>query len=274
MSPKVSVIIPTYNRASLLPRAIDSVIGQSFQNFEVIIVDDGSTDGTADLLKSYANKSGVRVFTTSNKGVSAARNLGIGQAKADWVAFLDSDDEWLPSKLEIQNQWVKDNPSIDLVHGEEIWIRNGVRVNPMNKHQKSGGDVFSDAVRLCCISPSTVMLKKSLFQEVGLFREDYPVCEDYDLWLKITAHKLVGFVEDSLIKKYGGHEDQLSRKFFAMDYWRIKSLDDLLRRGNLSEEKAKVARSELAKKAKILLKGYRKHQNLSQYQEIFNYLIN
>ena len=272
MSPEVSVIIPTYNRAPVLERAIGSVLGQSFRNFELIVVDDGSTDGTQDVLNSLGREHSFHCIRQINQGVSAARNHGIRVARGKWLAFLDSDDEWLPQKLEFQLEKSLEDSQCPLIHGEEIWIRDGVRVNPMKKHQKKGGDVFKDAVRLCCISPSTVMLKKDLIAEVGFFREDFPVCEDYDLWLRILSHHKVSFVNKFLIKKYGGHEDQLSRKYRAMDYWRILSLHSVLQDEKLCLDNRHFAQVELKKKANILLKGYRKHQNLIYYDEIFKIL--
>lgn len=271
MTPKISVIIPSYNRASVLPRALDSVLAQSFCGFEVIVVDDGSSDQTSEVLAGYQCRPNLKVFKTRNRGVSAARNLGIASSLGEWLAFLDSDDEWLPEKLQKQMNFVEDNPSCRLVHGEEIWIRNGRRVNPMKKHQKRGGDVFADAVRFCCISPSTVLIKRDLLQEVGLFREDFPVCEDFDLWLRISGLYPVGYIGDFLIKKFGGHEDQLSQKFRAMDYWRILSLSKILETP-ISPLKKEQAYNELLKKSEILLKGYRKHQNLEHYDVVFNLL--
>jgi glycosyltransferase involved in cell wall biosynthesis len=264
----ISVVIPTYNRAHTLRRALDSVLAQTWPPSEILVVDDGSTDGTPDLLKSYGDR-GVRVIKTRNQGVSHARNRGVEACTGDWIAFLDSDDEWLPQKLEKQLEVISATPQISLIHGEEIWIRRGVRVNPMNKHQKKGGDVFPDAVRLCCISPSTALIRKELFVEKGGFREDFPVCEDYDLWLKITAHHRVGFVKEPIIKKYGGHDDQLSRQFFAMDFWRVLSLWDVVQ-SNISSQKRQLALSELQKKCPILLHGYRKHSNLKDYDRIFS----
>ena len=177
------------------------------------------------------------------------------QSQAPWLAFLDSDDEWKPDKLE--KQWAL-TPHFSIIHGEEIWIRHGLRLHPLKKHKKSGGDIFSQAVKLCCISPSTVLMKKTLFWQVGGFREDFPVCEDYDLWLKVTAHHRVGFVEDPLVIKYGGHRDQLSRAYVAMDYWRVLALDHI-QSSSIAPEKARLAQVELLKKAWILLKGYEKH---------------
>ncbi len=268
MPPKISVIIPTYNRKSWLGRAIASVLRQSWQDFELLIVDDGSTDGTFEALLEPIVDPRVRTFRTANRGVSAARNFAVQMSQGEWIGFLDSDDEWLPEKLEIQMRALAQHSDLRWIHSEEIWIRNGKRVNPKVKHQKKGGDIFSDALRLCCVSPSAVLLQKSILAEVGPFREDFPVCEDYDLWLKISAKYPVGYTEQALIKKYGGHEDQLSRKYFAMDYWRIVAMDSLMQQG-LSDSKKQLIVHELLKKAGILLQGYRKHGNLIDYDEIF-----
>ncbi len=264
----VSVIIPTYNRAKVLGRAVESVLAQTYLHYELIIVDDGSTDETQALLESYSSYKNVKIVRTKNKGVSAARNLGIQLASGDWVAFLDSDDEWLPQKLELQMQYVSQNPNIQVVHGEEIWIRNGVRVNPMKKHQKSGGDIFNDATRFCCMSPSTILIATPLLIQRGCFDESFPVCEDYDLWLRLSYDQKVGFIQDFIINKYGGHEDQLSSKYHSMDYWRIRALKKVLS-FPLSEEQKRQVEFEIAKKSKILLKGYRKHQNLENFDEVF-----
>lgn len=263
---KVSVIIPSFNRASVLERAIKSVLNQTYKNFELIIINDGSTDNTQELLGHYSD---YKIIDTKNYGVSCARNTGLTHATGEWIAFLDSDDEWLPNKLEKQIQFIKENPDIFLVHGDEIWIRNGVRVNPKNKHKKGGGDQFCASLKLCAISPSVALIKKELLDEFGGFNPDYPVCEDYDLWLKITQKYPIGFIDDFLIMKYGGHEDQLSQKYKAMDYWRIKSIENLLKNGDLSPRQEEVALEEIFSKCKILLKGYTKHGNTnSDYCEI------
>lgn len=266
MKPLVSVIIPTYNRGHVLKRAIDSVLGQTFKNFEILVINDGSTDGTDKILEEYQY---VRVTNSSQMGVSHARNLGIRQSKGKWICFLDSDDEWLPEKLALQLRKATLEPQSPLIHGDEIWIRNGVRVNPMKKHQKKGGDVFEDALKLCCISPSTVMIRKDLFDEVGFFREDFPVCEDYDLWLKITARYSVAYVDDFLIRKFGGHADQLSRQYKAMDYWRVLALAEIIQVGGLDPVKLMKAQYEFDVKANILMKGYRKHQNLVKFDQVY-----
>ncbi len=266
---KVSIIIPTFNRIEVLNRAVQSVFSQSYKNWELIVVDDGSTDGTYEYLlqlkqtSSYGEQ--IHIYKTENSGVSAARNYGVTKSNYDWISFLDSDDEWLSNKLELQ---VPLTDNFKLIHGEEIWIRNGVRVNSMNKHKKSGGRIFSQCVPLCCISPSTVLLEKNLYSEMGGFREDYPVCEDYDLWLKICESLDVGFIEEPIINKYGGHDDQLSRKYFAMDYWRVKALEPFLKSEVLSKDELSLVKCTILKKSEILLKGYEKHKNYENRDEI------
>ncbi len=249
-------------------RAINSVLAQTYKEFELIVVDDGSTDGTKELLSDLD----LKYIYTPNKGVSHARNRGVEAANGKWIAFLDSDDEWLPTKLERQIEYLKDNPDCQLVHGEEIWIRNGVRVNQMNKHKKSGGDIFIRSLKLCLISPSAVILRKELLLQMEGFREDFEVCEDYDLWLKITSLYQVGFIKTPILKKYGGHEDQLSRKFFAMDYWRVKSMVWVFGNRDLDTDKKLSLLKVLKKKCEVLLKGYEKHQNLTHFKEVEGYL--
>jgi glycosyltransferase involved in cell wall biosynthesis len=263
--PKFSVIIPTFNRAQTLARAIESVLSQTYKNFELIIVDDGSTDSTQDILNNYPQ---LKVIKQENHGVSHARNTGVKEARGKWICFLDSDDEWLENKLELQDEFSRDNPNLNCIHGEEIWIRNGVRVNQKKKHQKGGGSQFLASLKVCFISPSTVCLTKDVLEEFGGFREDFEVCEDYDLWVKLTSKYEIGFIETPLIKKYGGHVDQLSTKFVAMDYWRIKSIDWVLKNSDLSQEQKQGAITILLKKCRILLKGYQKHDNLKNFSEI------
>ncbi len=254
-SPTFSVIIPTYNRAATLPRAIESVLAQSFKDYELIVVDDGSSDETAKILERYP----IRVIRQPNRGVSAARNRGIKAAQGKIVAFLDSDDEWKKEKLQNQYDFFKANPEYKIHQTEEIWIKNGKFLNKKKKHQKKSGDIFYDSLHLCLISPSAVAIKKELFEEVGLFREDFEVCEDYELWLRITRKHKVGYSPEPLVVKYGGHADQLSHKFFGMDRWRIKAMLPFINDPKVLE----VA----LKKCTILLKGARKHNNKEIIEE-------
>jgi len=250
----VSVIIPTFNRAFCLKKAICSVLLQS--GFELIVVNDGSTDETYKVLESFSNVRAIHL--QKNLGVSYARNRGIEQAKGSLICFLDSDDSWKIGKLEAQVKWMRDHPECQAVYTDEIWIRNGVRVNPMFKHQKYSGDIFKKCLPLCIVSPSSVMLRKSLLDEVGGFDESMPVCEDYDLWLRIAVRYPFKFLNDKLIIKRGGHKDQLSRKYWGMDRWRVHTLKKLLRGDDLNSEQREWVKEMLIKKSRILIKGFEK----------------
>ena len=222
----ISVVIPTYNRRQTIGRSIDSILNQTLFPSEIIVVDDGSTDGTSDYIQS--NFPSIKLFLQPNKGVSAARNMGIKSANANWIALLDSDDEWFSQKLEKQVLALSQNPDVKFCHTEEIWFRNGVHVNQMKKHQKYGGHIFSKCLDICRISPSSVLFHQSLLDDVGYFDKDLKVCEDYDLWLRITAKFPVLYIDETLIIKYGGHEDQLSRVKDGIESHRIKVLEKLI----------------------------------------------
>lgn len=263
--PLVSVIIPTYNRANVLARALKSVLRQTYDNLEIIVVDDGSTDETEQLiLKKFPQ---INFIKTENKGVSAARNLGVEKSSGEYIAFLDSDDEWMPEKIQKQIEMLT-LEGWRWVHGEERWIRNGVRVNQKKIHQKSGGDIFNRALHLCLISPSTVVLEKKLFWDFNGFDEKFIVCEDFDLWLRILSKHEIGFVQDEVIFKYGGHEDQLSAKFKAMDEFRIWTYEKILKTLQLSDERKDELLKVADKKCEILITGYQKHGHETKAQII------
>ncbi len=261
--PLVTVIIPTFNRGHVIDRAVRSVLGQGHEHLECIVVDDGSTDDTLSTLEKISDPR-LKVISSENHGVSAARNLGFSHSRGEWIALLDSDDEWLPHKLEAQLKLSQKNPSLTLIHGEEIWIRNGKRVNPKFKHKKEGGHIFERCLALCLISPSAALMKRSLYEEMGGFREDYIVCEDYELWLRVTQKYEVGFVSEPILNKYGGHEDQLSNKYKAMDYWRVRAMEDIYHNTdyNLKANEARALVEMVLEKCRILKLGYEKHQNL------------
>ena len=252
----ISVIIPTYNRASLLVRASESVQNQTLTPLEVIVVDDGSTDNTSEIVAR--NYSHFRYIYQRRRGVSAARNLGINNAKSQWIAFLDSDDEWLPDKLATQIKTLTTQSQYVICHTEEIWIRNGKRVNPMKKHKKYGGFIFKECLPLCLISPSSVIINKDVFKIVGCFDESLPACEDYELWLRICTKYPVLFLKTPLIIKYGGHNDQLSRKYWGMDRFRIKALENIIRNHELNIDDYHAAIKTLIQKIDIYNMGARK----------------
>lgn len=256
---QISVIIPSYNRIHTLTRAIESVLSQDSPVDEIIVVDDGSSDGTASQISQHYPD--IRLIRQSNRGVSAARNSGIDQASHPWIALLDSDDTWLPDKISEIRLTRQQHPEYRLFHSDEIWIRNGARVNAMKKHLKSGGWIFERCLPLCVISPSAAVLQRSLFQSVGLFDESLPACEDYDLWLRICHQYPVYYIDRPLITKYGGHNDQLSRQYWGMDRFRIRSIYRLLQQGELGEPYLCAAISMLISKLELLLQGAKKHHN-------------
>jgi glycosyltransferase involved in cell wall biosynthesis len=267
---KVSIIIPTYNRLPMVKEAVDSVLAQDFEDFELMVVDDGSTDGTADEMKRYGGR--VRLLRhPENRGVSAARNRGILNAKGKYIAFLDSDDLWVKGKLKIQVAFLEDNPHYTICYTDEIWVRRGKRVNPKNKHAKYSGWIFEKCLPLCIISPSSAMMRKTLFSKVGLFDEALPVCEDYDLWLRISARFPIFFINRKLIVKRGGHPDQLSQRSWGNDRYRVIALEKVLSELHLKPEEREMVLEEMKKKCKILSEGFFRRGNEIEgkfYQEI------
>ncbi len=267
MPPPVAVIIPTYNRATLLVRAISSVFGQTFRDFELVAVDDGSTDGTCDLPVFKDKDPRIHYLRfPENRGVSAARNAGVRATGAPWLAFLDSDDEWFPSKLEKQMKWIEQNKEFLICQTQELWIRRGVRVNPPKSHEKLSGDLFAASLDRCMITPSSVMLSRELFERSGGFDESLPACEDYDLWLRITCSNPVGLLDEPLLRRYGGHPDQLSALLPALDRYRVQSLLKLLQSGVLSDHQKNLAIAALVKRTAILSEGSRKRGNTNEYE--------
>lgn len=256
---KISVIIPSWNRADQLAAALDSVYAQTLAPHEVIVVDDGSTDTTRQRVTGHYPQ--VHYIYQHNKGVSSARNNGIAAASGDWIALLDSDDRWQPGKLQHQRQALAANPGYRLCHSDETWIRNGKRVNPMKKHAKVGGHIYRQCLPLCVISPSAVMIHRELFEDVGVFDETLPACEDYDLWLRICAVYPVLYVDQPLVIKVGGHEDQLSRRYWGMDRFRIQALEKMLAAGCLGDQDHAVTLKTLHEKIAIMLQGAVKRDN-------------
>ena len=263
---KISVVIPTFNRISLVARAIDSVLKQSLNPYEIIVVDDGSDDGTSEMINNKYKS--IKLIQQQNNGVSAARNNGIKHAKGDWIGLLDSDDEWTEKKLENQADRLIKTPEYDFCHTNEIWIRNGVRVNQRKKHEKYGGYIFDKCLDICRISPSSVLFRKNILDHVGWFDSQLPVCEDYDLWLRITSEYRILFIDEPLIIKYGGHDDQLSHSVESIEFFRIKSLENLLDRTELSTNNRVLAIQMIIKKYNIYLNGLVKRKKQSEAQQI------
>ena len=263
---KISVVIPTLNRINTLQRALDSVINQTYKSAEIIVVDNGSSDGTLKFLREQYPK--ITILTENKIGVSSARNKGIKKSINQWIALLDSDDAWHPRKLEIQTSMLDSAlKEYNLIHTDEVWFRNNKHINQMKKHKKQGGYIFERCLSLCCISPSSVLFKKNILDKVGLFDESLPVCEDYDMWLKICSSEEVLFAQDKLTYKYGGHKDQLSKSYWGMDRFRIKSIENIIKNFDLTYKQKKQAKKELIKKLKIIINGAFKRNNLSIVNE-------
>lgn len=258
----VSVVIPTYNRAGTVLRAVDSVLNQSFKDFELIVVDDGSTDDTKLWIKGYKDPR-LKIFSIPHGGVARARNFGANESRGEWLCFLDSDDVWRRHKLSEQIRYHAAHPEILISQTDDVWLRHSRRVNKMKKHAAREGDIFCESLQLCLICCSSVMIKKSLFDAIGGFDESLPTCEDYDLWLRITAKHSVGFVAKPLVTKFGGHADQLSKAYPMMDRYRILALEKLIASNKLSEPQLRWAKAALLEKRGIIEKGREKRAHLT-----------
>jgi len=269
-TPLFSVIIPTYNRRYFLKIAIESVLGQSFQDFELIVIDDGSTDGTKDLIKSYKDIR-LKFISQKNHGVSHARNRGIENSNGRFTAFLDSDDSWIPEKLKIIKEYIDQFPGINIFHTEEIWYRRGKLLNQKKKHKKPNGNVFYNSLPLCCIGMSTSVINKEIFNKIGKFDESLPACEDYDFWLRATLQYEVKLIPQRLTIKNGGRSDQLS-SLHSLDKYRIKALEKMLQSNSLNNEQYKATYYELVRKCEIFSLGSKK-RGKSEEVDSFNSLV-
>lgn len=256
---KIAAILPTFNRAKTLPSAINSILEQSYPVHEILTIDDGSTDETQGILKEYSVH--IRTFFQANSGVSAARNLGIREARSEWIAFIDSDDSWKREKLEKQVLIHKQNPKLLISHTEEQWIRNKKPVVVPKRYTKREGHLFKHALDHCALGPSTVLMHVSLFERFGLFDESFPACEDFDLWLRILRDIPVGLVKDPLTIKTGGHSDQLSTTVPMLDIYRIKALEKHLD----PHPHLKKVLETLCHKCRIVSEGAFKHNNHDLY---------
>ena len=264
-SPLVSVVIPTYNRSEMLKEAIDSVLAQDFKDYELIVVDDGSTDNTPETVDAYGDK--IVYCRQNNKGVSAARNRGIRLSAAAFIAFLDSDDLWLPGKLSCQVDFFKSHPGALICQTQETWVRSGRRINPKNRHQKESGMIYERSLGLCLVSPSAVMVKRELLEQVGNFDENLMACEDYDLWLRISCRCPVHLIDLPLIIKRGGHKDQLSRAP-GLDRFRIYAILKMVESDWLSPAQKRASVEMLRQKCAIYATGCEKRGRI---QEALNY---
>jgi glycosyltransferase involved in cell wall biosynthesis len=260
----VSVVIPTFNRSEPVQRALRSVLAQTCKDYELIVVDDGSTDSTLEELQKFG--SSLMILSQERRGVSAARNLGISESRGSLIAFLDSDDEWRPEKLSRQIETFRKAPAKFCCHTDELWLRNGREVPQKPIHRKQGGFFFERSLERCLISPSSVIMSKDLLEEVGLFDETLEAAEDYDLWLRITAFHRVEFIPERLLIKHGGRDDQLSETVPAIDRFRIKAILKTLQNPLLKDDYRCAAIRVLIRKCEIMATGCRKRSRQEEAQ--------
>jgi glycosyltransferase involved in cell wall biosynthesis len=270
--PNVAVVIPVRDRAAMVVEAIASVAAQSYRDFGVVVVDDGSRDGSADAAEAALAEAALpaRVLRQPGRGVAAARNAGAGVLDARWIAFLDSDDLWLPRKLERQMAWLGARPAYRLAQTEERWIEHGRHRNPRVWHRKEER-VFRRSVERCLVSPSAVVVRRDLWDEEGGFDESFPVCEDYELWLRLALREPVGLVPETLVVKRGGHPGQLSRSTWGLDRYRVAALAKLLATRPLAGADRAAVVATLARKAEVLASGAARrgrHEEAHRYRAL------
>ena len=264
----ISIIMPTYNRESFLPKAIDSVLAQSYESWELIVVDDGSIDGTKELIASYDDSRIVYLYQ-KNQGVSAARNTGIAESRGEVLALLDSDDEWFPDKLETQLRYMSEK-GFEICQTDEIWVRNGKRVNQPAKYAKLEGWFFEKSLNMCLISPSCTMFTRQVWEKIGPFDTGMLSCEDYDMWLRACLLYPVGLVPKPLTIKHGGRDDQLSNCIPCPDKYRIQALIKIVQCWDLDAEQKAVALAELENKARIYMQGCEKRGKTDEGEQVWN----
>ncbi|MBN2246116.1 MAG: glycosyltransferase family 2 protein [Candidatus Aminicenantes bacterium] len=266
-SVSISIVIPTYNRAGFLKEAIESVLKQDYfhdkdPSWEFYVIDDGSQDETRRVVESFGEK--VNYYYQENRGISRARNQGIELSQGEYIAFLDSDDLWKKEKLRLQIEFMEAHPDAQICCTQETWIRKGVFVNQKKKHKKFSGEIFDKVLPLCILSLSSALFRKSLFVEIGVFDENLPACEDYDLSIRIAHKYPIFFLPQSLIIKRGGHLDQLSRKYWGMDRFRVTALQKAREELELTPPQKELVEKELVKKCRVLVNGFLKRGKIKE----------
>ena len=268
MKKTVDAVITTHNRAEFITDALDSAVKQTFDELRIIIIDDGSNINVSAIISKYLSESSGLLKKKKRKifyvyqrqrGISAARNTGIKLSRADYIAFIDDDDIWKKKKIERQIEELAAN-GLRVCYTDEIWYMNGKHLNQLKKHRKYSGDIFEKALPLCIISPSSILIERSVFSEIGFFDTSFEVCEDYEFWLRLTLHFEVFFLEEKLIIKRGGHDSQLSRKYPAMDRFRIEAIKKLIDNVKMPENKYQAALNEIKKKIDIYINGCLKRE--------------
>ncbi len=286
----VDIIITTYNRRQFIADAVQSVLNQTYPYLRIIVIDDGSDCAwhNQDALKNVFKLNHLIIRNNrlepdilkapskfrkkiiyfhyiyqKNRGISATRNTGLKFSRAEYIAFLDDDDLWHKEKLVKQIEAIEKNNS-DVCYTDEKWLRNGKHLNQCKQHKKYSGAIFKYALPLCIISASSILLRKSVIQKLGFFDDNFIVCEDYEYWLKLTFYFDVLFIAEPLIVKRGGHINQLSKKYAAMDKYRVAALLKFIYENDLNDEDYELVKTELIRKAGILLNGFLKRGKINE----------
>ncbi len=227
MRPRVSVIIPTYKREGLLKRAIESVLNQTFDDFEIVVIDGARSEATRELVDSF-NDGRLRYIPQKGKGISNARNLGVLKSRGEFMAFLDDDDRWREDKLERQLELFKELPSnYGLIYTAFTYYYLERRKILGIKHPKAVGNVYSYLLKDNITGTSTIMVKRECFKRAGIFRENFPTCEDWDMWLRMSRICLFGAIDEPLVD-YSIHSGQFSfAKYLAGRYRMIEEHGDI-----------------------------------------------
>lgn len=229
---KVSVIIPTYNSAKYVTEAIDSVLAQTYKNYEIIVIDDGSTDNTKELLKSYKKK--IKYIYQENKGQAWARNTGIKKAKGELIAFLDADDVWLAKKLELQVPLFKDK-EIGLVYGDIALFGDKTNLKLIHNNDFKRGYIFKDLIKDNFICISTTIIRKDVLDMVGLFNSKIRYVEDLELWLRVVYKNKIDYTPEKVVK-YRVHPGNVSRDYEKQFKTELFVIKNACKRFNMSKK--------------------------------------
>ena len=230
--PLVSIITPVYNGEKYLLEAIESALAQAYKNFELLIVNDGSTDNSKSIISAYLSNPKIRYFEQQNAGVAAARNLALRYANGKYIGFLDQDDLWLPDKLSTQIEFLKTNQEIAFVHSRQDYIQaDGTPIADYPKDWISDlhGKCFTELFRRNRIAVLTVLLRKSVIDDIGFFNETVSRADDYELWLRICSKYPLGF-QDKKLALYRCHDTNASRDYIEMEQAELNALETLYKK--------------------------------------------
>jgi len=250
IKPRVSIILPTYNHASRLPGCLDNILEQTFQDYEIILIDDGSIDMTRKTIDDFkeARKAHDRItyLYQGHKGVSEARNLGIISSRADLIAFIDDDDRWEKDKLEIQLKAMMRDPEISFSYTNSFFVYQnmGTKILQSRIMSLGGGDIFEQLLYKCFIITSSVMAKKAALLEAGLFDKVMSVGEDWDLWLRLAYKYKAGYLKEPLLH-YNLHDNNAHKDSLKMLAGHRRIIEKIFYSGRFTEYKKMRTASEL-----------------------------